>query len=55
MKEYDEENLNRHRKYLNHRDQTVKRNVYIKGTDGEDLEENEEQDTGNWKEEIPII
>lgn len=28
--------------------------MYVKGTDDEGLEENEEQDPGNWKEAILI-
>lgn len=49
------ENLSRHREDLNRHDQTVKRNLDTQGPDGEGLEENEENDPGNWRKESLII
>lgn len=34
LKQFNEQNLNHHRKYLSNHNQTVKRNVDVKGTDG---------------------
>lgn len=43
------QNLNCLREYLNHHEQTVSRNMGIKGTAGENSEGNEEHVIENWR------